>query len=259
LSGHTETVREIDVSLDGKMIVSGSTDKTVRIWDGESGEQMHTFEGHEDGVYSVQFSPDSSRVVSASYDHTVRVWSVETGELAFEPIECHGDVYCVRYCPSGERIASGASSVQIWNAETGDGILSIRNSSVMSLAWTVDGTHIIGGGYSRVTIWNSDNGEQLRMWSAHGGWIKLSLSPNATHLATSNRQERTAFVFDISTGKEVASLTHHQYVLAIAFSRSGRLIATGCTDGKIYLRKAPVSEDPKTKVSPILVASTHII
>ncbi|KIJ09880.1 hypothetical protein PAXINDRAFT_32131, partial [Paxillus involutus ATCC 200175] len=162
LKGHTDTVWDVDVSRDGKMVVSGSMDNTIRIWDGESGEMMHVFEGHTSLVRSVEFSPDSRRVVSSgSEDKTVRVWSVETGELASEPIECHGGVECVHYSPSGDRIASGAKSVQIWNAETGSGILSIRNSSVTSVVWTADGTHVIGVGRDNITIWNSHNGERL--------------------------------------------------------------------------------------------------
>ncbi|KAF8834611.1 WD40 repeat-like protein [Paxillus ammoniavirescens] len=154
LRGHTDWLRDVDVSRDGKMIVSGSHDETVRIWNRESGETMRVCEGDEDWVRSVDFSPDSSRVVSGFNNETVRVWSVETGELAFEPIKCHGNVWCVRYSPSGDRIASGADSVQIWNAETGSGIVSIRNSSVTSVAWTADGTYVIGGGWGEVTIWN---------------------------------------------------------------------------------------------------------
>jgi WD40 repeat protein len=61
-------VWDVDVSRDGKMVVSGSDDKTVRIWNGESGETMHVFEGHEDWVRSVEFSRDSTRVVSGSED-----------------------------------------------------------------------------------------------------------------------------------------------------------------------------------------------
>ncbi|KIJ06249.1 hypothetical protein PAXINDRAFT_62133, partial [Paxillus involutus ATCC 200175] len=120
LRGHTDTVWDVDVSRDGRMFVSGSADKTVRIWNRESGE---IFEGHKSCVRSVQFSADSSRVVSGSWDGTVRIWSIETGKLVFEPIKCHGMVWCVRYSPSGDRIASGADNIQIWNAETGVGIL----------------------------------------------------------------------------------------------------------------------------------------
>ncbi|KAF8834631.1 WD40 repeat-like protein [Paxillus ammoniavirescens] len=252
LSGpHIGWVQDVDVSRDGKMVVSGSVDKTIGIWNGQSGEMMHVCEGHKDVVCSVKFSPNSTRIVSGSGDNTIRVWSVETGELVFEPIECYGEVLCVRYSPSGDRIASGADGLQIWSAETGSGILSIRKSSVWSLAWTADGKHIIGGGYAKVTIWNSEDGGQLWTWKAHDDWITgLSLSPTATHLVTSNWDENTAFIFNVSTGEQVAALENDGKVQGVAFSPSGQLIATVGRDTKLYLWEAPVSEDPKTTSSP---------
>ena len=66
-------------STDGKQVVSGSMDKTVRIWDAESGKTITgPFEGHTDGVVSVAFSPDGNQVVSGSWDKTVRIWDTET-------------------------------------------------------------------------------------------------------------------------------------------------------------------------------------
>ncbi|KAF8838102.1 WD40 repeat-like protein [Paxillus ammoniavirescens] len=250
LKGYTNTVMDVDVSRDGKLVVGGGSDETVRIWNGESGETMHVFEGHENNVMSVEFSRDSTRVVSASDDGTVRVWSVEMGELAFEPIECHFWVNCARYSPSGDRIASGGRSIQIWNTETGSGIPSIRKSSVSSLVWTADGTHLIGVGQGNITIWNSHNGERLRTWKAHDNTTPistLSLSPTGTHLASSNWGEKLAFVWDISTGEQVAAFKHSQNSTRIAYSPSGKFIATGCMDKKVYVWEAPMFKDPRTK------------
>ncbi|KIJ08679.1 hypothetical protein PAXINDRAFT_46466, partial [Paxillus involutus ATCC 200175] len=234
LNGHTGRVWEVDVSRDGKMIVSGSADRTVRVWNGESGEMMNIFSGHWGEVNSVEFSRDSNRVVSGSDDRSVRVWSLETGELAFEPVECRGRVFCVRYSPSGDRFASGANCVQIWDAQTGVSILSMRNSAVTSLAWIGDGTHFIGGRKSQVTIWNSHNGEPLRTWKAHNDCIALSLPLAGSHVVTPD-EKKTALVFDVSTGKQVGALTHDTTILGIVYSPSGKFIATGCRDNKVYL------------------------
>ncbi|KAF8834501.1 WD40 repeat-like protein [Paxillus ammoniavirescens] len=248
LSGHTGEVSEVDVSRDGKMIVSGSRDSTVRIWDGESGKMMRVLKAHENpsGVVSVQFSPDGSRVVSGSCDGRVRVWLVEAGELV---LECGPGSYggaCVRYSPDGDRIAFAARTIQIWDANTGVLGLEFRNSDVHSLAWTADGTQIIGGRKGSVTLWNSHNGERLHTWGAvHdvNGRISLSLSSSATHLATSDWGEKTAFVFDISTarGERIANLEHDQPVFGIATSPSGQLVATGCHDNKVYLWEVQVA------------------
>jgi WD40 repeat protein len=80
LKGHTDFVRSVAFSQDGSRVVSGSYDKTVRIWNVTTGEvEAELLKGHTDFVRSVEFSQDGSRVVSGSNDKTVRIWNVTTG------------------------------------------------------------------------------------------------------------------------------------------------------------------------------------
>ena len=62
------------------MIVSGSSDKTVRIWNADTGECVRVLEGHSDCVWSVSLSEDASMIISGSWDKTVRIWNADTGE-----------------------------------------------------------------------------------------------------------------------------------------------------------------------------------
>ena len=80
LLGHDDCVNSIAISNDGKRIISGSYDKTVRIWDAETGKQIHQLNGHDGDVMSVAISNDCKRIISGSDDKTVRIWDAETGK-----------------------------------------------------------------------------------------------------------------------------------------------------------------------------------
>ena len=77
--GHTGRITSVACSTDGTRITSGSSDRSVRIWNAHTGMQMQVFEGHTDSVTSVAFSVDGTRIVSGSDDKSVRVWDVTTG------------------------------------------------------------------------------------------------------------------------------------------------------------------------------------
>src|SRR5712671_3663309 len=108
--GHSEPVRSVVFSPDGSRIVSGSSDRTIRLWDAETGDAIgKPLEGHSSGVNSVAFSPDGSRIVSGSRDNTIRLWDAETGDAIGKPLEGHSSpVNSVTFSPDGSHIVSGS-------------------------------------------------------------------------------------------------------------------------------------------------------
>ena len=105
MKGHTRSINAVRVTPDGKSVVTGSWDQTVRIWDMRSQECLHVFEGHEDVVNDVQVTPDGKRAVSCSNDRTIRVWDLDSGKcVAVYPaprdvkklsrITSHGQIEC---------------------------------------------------------------------------------------------------------------------------------------------------------------------
>jgi WD40 repeat protein len=117
-------------SPDGRRIISGSNDNTVRVWDAQSGAELACLRRHEESVTSVAYSPDGRRIVSGSDDHTVRVWDAQSGaELAC--LRGHeGSFLRVAYSPDGRRIVSGSSdyTVRVWDAESGECLEVIKGS-----------------------------------------------------------------------------------------------------------------------------------
>jgi hypothetical protein len=112
LQGHSEDVWSVSVCPDARRAVSASWDKTLRVWDLDTGQCLRTLQGHSEGVNSVSVCPDGRRAVSASDDKTLRVWDLDTGQCV-AVYHAGSAVVSVVITPSGDRIVCGTAEGQI--------------------------------------------------------------------------------------------------------------------------------------------------
>lgn len=136
--GHQQEIYSLDFSTDGRLIVSGSGDKTARIWDMVDGtSKVLTINDHDSlnndaGVTSVAISPNGQYVAAGSLDTVVRIWDVQTGQLV-ERLRGHRDsVYSVAFTPDGKGLVSGSldKTLKFWDVSAlggGPGAVAKRN------------------------------------------------------------------------------------------------------------------------------------
>ena len=121
LTGHSDSAHAVAVTPDGKHVISGSSDNTLKVWNLETGEEKFTLTGHGDSAHAVAVTPDSKHVISGLWDSTLKVWNLETGQ-EMSTLTGHSDsVRAVAVTPDGKQVISGLrdKTLKVWNLKTG--------------------------------------------------------------------------------------------------------------------------------------------
>ena len=187
-AGHDQDIYSLDWSRDGRIIASGSGDRTIRLWDVGANQCTLTLQ-IEDGVTTVAISPDSYFVAAGSLDKSVRIWNMSTGGVVMrtEGDQGHKDsVYSVAFTPSGRELVSGSldKTIKMWELRPRPGggaglsgeclrTFEGHRDFVLSVASTPEPDHVAGGGMSYIMSGSKDRG--VVFWDVNSGVPQLLL------------------------------------------------------------------------------------
>jgi len=253
LRGHQSWVNSLALSPDGNRLVSGSSDKTIKVWDVKTGAEVMTLYGHEGYLCGVAFSPDGKHIASSSMDNTIKVWDANSGTELMTLLGHENYVYSVAFSPDGKHIISGShdGTIRVWDSVSGTEQMILRGhrGSVSSAVYTPDGKRIIsGGGWDNtVRVWDGISGDELMTLHGHesGVW-SLALSSDGKRIASADDDAKIK-VWDIASGEELLAISAHQvWVSDVAYSPDGTQIVSSGWDGTIKIWNGSTGAELRT-------------
>jgi len=242
LTGHSSSVCSVAISPEEDCIASGSFDKTVKLWDIQTGELLHTLIKHTKPVLSVVFRPDGKILASGSVDDTIELWHWQSGFVSCT-IAAYSDArvsICLAISPDGQFLASGSDGqmIKVWQIDTGRLCHTFHHSrGINSVTFSPDGRLLASGSSDNtVKLWRMDNGELVNTFIDHERDVNsVAIDPQGRLLA-SGSSDTTIKLWHLGNGNLLATLRGHgDWVRTVRFSANGRILVSGSADATIKL------------------------
>jgi WD40 repeat protein/serine/threonine protein kinase/DNA-binding XRE family transcriptional regulator len=232
-SGHSDATRSVAISPDGKYLLTGSADQTVKLWEIATGRAIRTLNGHAGEILSVAFSPDGKSMLSGSTDTTVKLWEVATGQEMYTLQSQLDDLSSAVFSADGKYVfTSGLGGpARFWDVSTGQEIHVFPNiGSVASLSQ--DGEYILSSGDEYTArIFEVATGKEVHILRGHTYWVGCAaFSPDGKYALTGSL-DNIAILWDTVTGQEIFTIRgHSSSVRSVAFSPDGKFFLTASGD-----------------------------
>jgi len=276
LSGHAGNILNANFSSDSTRVATGGHDKTVRVWDVESGQQIGSHLGHAWKVTAVAFTPGDQRIVSACWDRTIKIWDA-TRTHSVSAINAHSEAVAdFALSNDGTRMATASldKTIKLWDLDTRTLIHTFRGHSapVQSVAFSHDATKLASASRDKtVKLWDVDNPSPSITMEGHTDFVQgVAFHPDGSWLVSGSR-DNTLRIWDVADGNELAVLTgHDDHVHSVVFSPDAKCFAScGHRSVKLWdstthtelhsLRRTVIREDYSLAFDPagrLLVAGT---
>jgi len=156
LRAHILPLTNCAFNKSGDRFITGSYDRTCKVWNTLTGEELRTLEGHKNVVYAIAFNnPFGDKIVTGSFDKTAKVWNSETGELLHTLKGHTTEIVCLSFNPRGQLVATGSmdSTAKLWDVTKGEELCTLmgHTAEIVSLNFSMEGDQIITGSFDHTT------------------------------------------------------------------------------------------------------------
>ena len=247
LKGHLDQVKCVAVSIDDKLIASGSMDRMVMIWCASTGRLLHTIKDQSDVAPYVDFSSDGTLLYTRNKGGALMAWALHASSempTASWTLRDLKDCMYIVVSPDGKKVLGHTHKghVLIWSIETGDGLLGYdlgHDQAVCAPCWSSDSRLVASAGCGNVpVVWDAATGEQVVTFagSHQEGITCVALDKKLTFLVSFSL-DKTVIVRKLHEGGD-ATVWHTLSgraagVLRVAVSHDDRYVASAASDGSM--------------------------
>ncbi len=241
LTGHANSVLSVAFSPDGVTLASGSSDKTIILWQVSDGVVLRTLSGHTSSVWTVAFSPNGQTLASGGSDSSIKLWQAGDG-TELRTLSGHAaSVQAVAFSPDGLTLASASTdqTLKLWQVSTGtlQRTLTGHTATVSAVTYLSDGLTLVSGSAdSTLKFWRAGDGTLTRTVNGQTSTVNgVAYSPDG-QLIAAGTLEGGVMLWRASDGALLRTLTGHTAAVnAVAFSPDGSTLASASADKSVKL------------------------
>lgn len=238
-NGHQKRVVCLDVSPDGTLLVTGSEDNTCRVWEANTAKSLKVFSAHSYEVLALAIRPDGKEVASADESGVIRVWPLGSVDEHSTSNEAMDVVWSIAISPSGAKYAAAGADrmIRVYDSTTGELLQTLKGhqSAITTLTFLNDDSLASGGGDRTAYIWNLKSDSTPRPIAGHKSVVLSMISRQAGKQLITGSADRTVKLWDVATGKVIASYDAKSAVSSVSATREGTRIVIGTLDGWVTL------------------------